>query len=495
MSSIINFIQNNVNRTIAYSILVFFVLVIIYVSVRIDYRIGILISLLPFLFLVLMAIIHYPFLGFSIIFIINYFISGFYRYVPSIPTGITMDFVTVVFFICLVMSNFNGSTRIKFNNIYNGLTLASFIWILYCLFQLLNPAAASTIAWFQSARGMGLYFFIIVCLASITLTKYFDLKRLLFIWAILCLIAVAKAYVQKTYGFDPAELRWLYNGGGGRTHLLVTGVRYFSFFTDAANFGTGIAFSGVIFGISSFYFKKPALKVFYLLTAAACGYGMLISGTRGSLAVPFVALTVFVFLSKNVKAMILTGIMIATSFYLLKNTNFGEWNVYIRRMRTAFNTEDPSFMVRVENQRKLRTYMWDKPFGAGIGMARQRSDNYQADKFLAKIPTDSWYVLIWVETGIVGLILHVLLLLYIVVHGAYLVLFRLKNREVKGVTTAMICGISGIYVASYSIEIFGQFPTGFILYTCMTFVFLSPIYDKELEDKKLQKVKEYETIT
>jgi hypothetical protein len=66
------------------------------------------------------------------------------------------------------------------------------------------------------------------------------------------------------------------------------------------------------------------------------------------------------------------------------------------------------------------------------------------------------------------------------------VLFRLKNKELRGIIAAFTCGIAGLYVASYTLELMGQFPNGIIMYTLMTFIFLSPLYDKELmSDKQL----------
>lgn len=487
MSSIINFIFNNIAKILVYSFLVIAVLFIINITFRMGYIVGIAVSMLPIILIIFLTLVYSPFLGFTILFVTNYYMSGLARYFENISTGIYVDVVLGVIFSALFINSFfKKDTNIKFSNIFNRLTLVAFIWFLFCLAEILNPNSTSILAWLQSARGIGVYFLIVVSLTSVVMRNFVDLKRLLFIWALLSLTAVLKAYIQKTFGFDSAELRWLLEGGGSRTHFINTGIRYFSFYTDAANFGTGIAFAGAVFGISSFYFKQIRMKVFYLFAAAVCGYGMMISGTRGSLAVPFISLLTFVFLSKNIKAMIISVILVASSFVILRYTDFGQWNTYMRRMRTAFDPEDASFKVRKDNQQKLRTYMWTKPFGAGIGMSRKRSVNYTPDPFLSKIPTDSWYVLIWVETGIVGLILHLLILLYIIFHGAYLVLFRLKNRELKGLITALICGIAGVYVSSYSIEIIGQFPTGFILYICMTFVFLSPLYDKELEENKLR---------
>ena len=132
--------------------------------------------------------------------------------------------------------------------------------------------------------------------------------------------------------------------------------------------------------------------------------------------------------------------------------------------------------------------MADRPFGAGIGMSKGSATSYRPDPTLAKIPNDSWYVMIWVETGIIGLILHVLILLFITGYGSFLVYYRLKDIELRGLVTALIGGISGIYVASYSLEVMGQFPTGFIVYISMTLIFLSPKFDEEIEQHRIEKM-------
>ncbi|MFA7132174.1 MAG: O-antigen ligase domain-containing protein, partial [Bacteroidales bacterium] len=97
--------------------------------------------------------------------------------------------------------------------------------------------------------------------------------------------------------------------------------------------------------------------------------------------------------------------------------------------------------------------------------------------------------------GIVGLILHVLILLYIIFHGAYLVLFKLKNNLLKGIISALVCGLSGVYVSAYSLELIGQFPTSIIMFTCMAFIFLSPMYDKELKETEMKNINSYEPIS
>jgi len=492
--SITKYIFSNANRAFVYSLLVIWIILILYVTTRMGYLFGIAASLTPILLFLIVMIVQNPYWCYFALFVANYYLSGFGRYFETLQPGIIMDIIIAITIVSTMVSSFQIKSEIKFRNALNGLTIGALLWFIYCFLELMNPNSSSAVAWLTSVRGIGVYFFVVVSLTAIIMRKYKDLKRFLFIWAILSLTAVLKAFIQKTFGFDSGELYWLYVGGGSVTHIIYSGIRYFSFFSDAGNFGTGIAFSGVVFAISSLYFKGIGMKIFYLFTAAACIYGMLISGTRGALAVPFVAFTVFVLLSKNLRYITLTTILIIFGYIFLNYTSIGQGNSYIRRMRTAFNPDDASLQVRLDNQQKLRAYLSDKPFGAGIGMSRGKASTYRPDAFLSKIPSDSWYVLIWVENGIIGLILHMLILLYIIFHGAYLVLIRLKNPQLKGLITALICGISGVYVASYSIEIIGQFPMGIILYVCMAFVFLSPVFEKELEEAELSNPDIYEKL-
>ena len=124
----------------------------------------------------------------------------------------------------------------------------------------------------------------------------------------------------------------------------------------------------------------------------------------------------------------------------------------------------------------------DVVVGMGGGKALQHDPNSE----IARIPTDSWFVMVWVETGIVGVLLHISILLYILGRGAWLIFFRLKDKRLRGLTAGLLAGIAGIVVASYANEIFGQIPTGVIMYMSMSFVFLAPSYDRELAERRLE---------
>jgi hypothetical protein len=70
-------------------------------------------------------------------------------------------------------------------------------------------------------------------------------------------------------------------------------------------------------------------------------------------------------------------------------------------MRTAFDPNDASLQVRLDNQKILKLLVI-KTFG-GIGHGVQKHKNIYL--MLSFQTCDSWYVLIWVEEGIVGLMI------------------------------------------------------------------------------------------
>lgn len=86
------------------------------------------------------------------------------------------------------------------------------------------------------------------------------------------------------------------------------------------------------------------------------------------------------------------GICIYTFFAF---TYIGQGNAMIRRMRTTFRpTEDASFNVRLDNQKKLAEYLRERPFGEGLGLGGVEAKRF-AERTTTLIPHDSTYVKIW----------------------------------------------------------------------------------------------------
>lgn len=153
------------------------------------------------------------------------------------------------------------------------------------------------------------------------------------IWGIFSLLATAKGIMQNTLGVDYAERQWL-NEGNASTHILFGKLRVFSFMSDAGQFGANQGYSAVVAIIIAFVQKKRWMKIFFIIVAVMGFYGMVISGTRGAISVPFAGLTAFFVLRKNTVALVSGAILIASFFIFFKYTYIGQGNAEIRRMRS-----------------------------------------------------------------------------------------------------------------------------------------------------------------
>ncbi len=436
---------------------------------------GIIALQIPFALLLLAAILRDARLGLASVFIMNYFALGLVRYIPA-PLGLTIDLLLLITWLSLFFKAFNK--RIPMEKARRDLTFLALLWYAYIFFQLLNPEAVSREAWFYAMRGVGLYKILIIPLAFIVLDHPKYMRMMINAWAVFTLLAVIKGLMQKFSGFDPYEQRWL-DEGGALTHIIISGVRYFSFFSDAGNYGASMGFSGVALSIIALHTKNITLKLSYGAIAMGAFYAMLISGTRGALAVPFAGYFLYAILTKRITILIIGIFLMISLFVFLKYTSIGQGNYEIRRARTTLDPNDASFQVRRNNQRILKSYLATRPLGGGIGSAGNWGQRFTPNTFLANIPTDSWYVMIWAETGIVGLILHVSILLYIVGKGAWIIMSRLRDPGLIIPLIALLSGMFGIMVASYGNGLLGQMPNGIIIYLSMAFIFMAPQWEKQ----------------
>ena len=414
-------------------------------------------------------------LSFYLFFIINYGIMGLSRYFPM-KTGLIMLGLTMGLLFLIFLKNIFQPYDWKKSR--NFLTAIWFIWFIYCFLELFNPTASGQ-AWNIAINGYALFPLLSAIIVPILFTRYSDLRYLLILWAFLCLLAAAKGYWQRNRGFDSAELYWLIVEGGARTHFIHSGVRYFSFFSDAANYGTSMGLSMTIFGIIGFYVRPFLLKIFFWITAIASFYGLMISGTRSAVVIPIIGLIVYLILCRNYKYMLTGFCLLIASLLFLTQTNIGNDNSLIRRMRTTFDRDDASMQVRKINKRKMIPLLQDKPFGIGIGLSGSRATRFGVDTPLAKLPPDSSHTATWIETGIVRLILYFTLLLIILIKASYLTLFVVKNKKLQGILIAFIAGISGVLGAAYANDV-TTYPNGILMSILFAFLFTIPYYDKEL---------------
>jgi hypothetical protein len=434
---------------------------------------------------VLYSIFKSPKQGIYLLIVLGFFVTGATRYVIA-PWGLMIDGLIVAIYIALFFKGFKE--KIQWNKAKSSLTVLVTIWMAYILFQLANPEVISRESWFYAMRGIGLYQVLSIPLLFLLFNKQKDLNVFFIIWGCFSILGTLKGFQQWHFGVDLFEQRWL-EKGGAETHILFGKLRVFSFYSDAGQFGASQAHAGVVFGVLALFRKCTyKLRTFYLFVALAGVFGMIISGTRGAIAVPALGGIMFLILRKNMKVLMLGGVFLVAVYIFFAHTTLGQGNAEIRRMRTAFDPNEASLLVRLSNQKKLKSYLASRPFGGGVGATGNWGKRFTPHSFLANTATDSWYVMIWADTGIVGLIYYLFMLFFILVTGAYNVMVRIKNKDLKIQITALTCGMAGIMMASYGNGVFGQMPTGILMYVTMVFMFISPKMDKILIEYKNSKL-------
>lgn len=433
---------------------------------------------LPILLIAAYKIVCNPLILFLIIFVINYYLMGLTRYADLSGISFLMD-ILMTSTLLLIIIHSALLKNIQWKYALNTLTVGSFIWMIYCLMEIINPSGMLQ-AWILS-RGLFINGLIISLIISLLCVKYETVKLIIFMLSIFALTAFLKVAMQKFVGFDRGEQLWL-NRGGAITHLIASGTRYFSFFTDAGNFGSNMGCTGVIFTIVACFTKSNSLKIYYSIVAITSIYAMFLSGTRGAMIVPLGGLALFIVLSKNIKIIIIGSLSLLIIYVFFAFTMIGQNNPQIRRMRTAFNpTEDGSFNVRKNNRERLADYLKNKPFGEGIGLSGVENQK-MSNRFTTSIPHDSWYVKIWVETGIVGITLYLGFLFITIARGAWIIMFHIKNQELKGLLSGLLCGITGMLLSAYGNAFWGQYPTNIIAFTGLALVLKGEYFDNAIEN-------------
>ena len=423
-----------------------------------------------------------PALGFYTAIILSFLLIGLGRYVRDVQVGIGMDAILVLTYLALFINRFN--TRIDWSPANKDITILSAIWLAYGIFQLVNPEARSSAAWF-SGRSLTVYMFLMVPLALMFINSNRRLDVFLYVWGIFSVLATLKGIMQLKFGVDYAEKVWL-NEGNYKTHILFGKLRVFSFLSDAGQFGANQAYTAVVFFIYSMAQKKKLKKYFFIIVAILGIYGMLISGTRGSISIPLAGFMTFFVLRKNIRVLSFGIALLAIVFIFFKFTTIGQGNDQIRRMRTAFDPNDASLQVRLNNQILLKKYLASRPFGGGQGHGGVKAQRFLPNAFLSQVATDSWYVLIWVELGIIGLFIHLAILFYTLGRGAYKVMFKIKDPQLKLKMSALVAGMAGVMVASYGNAVLGTMPTSLLIYTSMALILHPEVFETAAEVKPAQ---------
>ena len=363
-----------------------------------------------------------------------------------------------------------------FKRIGNLMFLSIIVWCLFCTLEVLNNTCGLGInigAWYQGARLMAfqqLYIFLVFTLFLSTPKR---IANYLFVWGAFALFAVFWVWKQKYVGFTQLEASWL-AGPGRTTHIIHGGtlIRYFSIFSDAANFGIGIASTGVafiIFGITS---KITWHRFFFLIVGTACIWGMFPSGTRTAIACLMAGFVTFIFLSKSVKIAVPFSIVFALFVFMLAFTKIGNSNQQIRRMRSVFDKNDASANQRTINQQTMKKYMKEAPWGIGIGMFGEQVPANNKYRLMSTIAADSEYIFIWLRTGRIGITTFLIVTAIMLLGACRIVFFKIKSSSLRGIGAGFCCAFVSQQLGAYGNMVLMQFPNCLVFYGGLSIFYL-----------------------
>jgi hypothetical protein len=442
------------------------------------------IAVLPFTFYYLIKLFTSHQVGFLSLLVYAFLGVGSGKYASAAggaAVGLGIDFILLFILLVVLFSGMTKKEDLRY--LKSPIMMFTLAWFIINLMQMFNPLSPGFEAWFYAGRGVAFYMLFCIPLAIVLFNKQKNLESFLDIWFILSVIGTIWGLKQKFIGLDGAEREWLMKPGNLKTHLLFGQLRIFSFFTDAGQFGAAQGHAGVAALVAALGPVTKRKKILYTFTGLICLYGMLISGTRGAIAVPAIGFLAYLILSRNWKILGIGILIFGATFGFLKYTYIGQDNYDIRRLRTSLDPNNASLHVRLVNQARLAEYLNSHPFGGGVGAGGFWGNRFKPGSFLADLALDSWYVRIASDYGWVGLVFYLIMILYFIISGFFAV-FRMSDEGFRQQLAAIYAGMVGIAVASYGNQVWGQMPTGIIIYVTLGFLSVVPMKYSHLYPKK-----------
>ena len=490
-NQVVTYSRENGGRVIILFLLFFLAL---YQLITVGFPAFAIICILPFIVLFGYWTFKYGMFAFWALIVVNYFIQ--FQNLPPlpIPTSLPNEMLQLLL---LGIAIIDARQTPHFERCANIMLLTILIWCFYCTMEILNDTCGLGInigAWYQGARMMAFQLLYIFLVFSIYISSPETLMRYLKIWAIFALFSAIWTWKQQNIGLTAAETSFLH-GRGSTTHLIQGGtlIRYWSTFSDAANYGCNAAASAIAFLIFGITTKIKKNKWFFIIIALLVVKSMFASGTRTAIFCMAGGFAVFIVLSKSFKIAVPTMIIGGFFFFILAFTKIGHGNQQIRRMRSAFDKSDASANARDINQQTMRKYMKDAPWGIGLGMFGQQVPANNKYNLMATIPTDSEYVFIWLRTGRIGITLFVITTLIMFGGACRIVFFKLKNPSLIGIGGGLCSAFVAIQLGGYANQVLMQFPNCMTFYGGLTIVYILPYLEPawiEYEKKQLAEQEE-----
>ncbi|AXE17825.1 O-antigen ligase domain-containing protein [Runella rosea] len=418
---------------------------------------------LPIACFVLIGVFAEPRIGLLLYLQLNFLIGVAARFLTvDLPFGVFIDASLILTMLSLLVN----AKRYDWGRLHHPVFYLVALWVFFTILEFFNPEAPYKPAWLYNFRKFSLYWILATCIVLVVPFKKTDIKILIRTWLFWSFLGALWGFKQQYIGLTANEQNWL-NMGADKTHVLFGVLRIFSFYTDASQFGAEMAATTLVCIIWFFEEKKWIYKIGYLALALVYFWGYALSGTRSALFVLVGGYAFYLLLRKDIQKMMIGAAVAIPIFIILMYTNIGSGNYQVQRMRTALRPmEDPSFLLRLQNKEKLARLMENYPFGAGLGTSEAVGQRFSPNHWASQVAPDSWYVILWIETGSVGMTLYVIILVSIIAFATWKV-WQIKDPWLFKIMVTMLAELGGIAVMAYSNPVMGQFPTNGVIFISM----------------------------
>lgn len=436
------------------------------------------VAVLPFLY----ALIGRPKFGIMVLIIMAYMLFILGQFGIDGPVGTIMDCLQVLLALGVLIKIKAEKDWAYFKG---PITIVVLIWLGYNLLEVANPSATSRMAWVYTVRPVAIvtlsYF---VFMYNIRSVKY--MKVVFKLWLILTIIGAAYGFKQEYIGFNAHETAYL-NTPGIASLLFIDGHwRKFSIFSDPVAFSYNMVMPS-IFCICLFILPLARWKKIILaLLIAFFLEAMVFSGTRGANVLLPAALVLFAILRYNKKVLIFCcfAAMILVVLIYIPTTNV---NLY--RFQSAFKpNNDPSYILRKNNQKKIQPFILSHPLGGGLGSTGVWGIRFSPGTYLASFPPDSGYVRVAVEDGSIGLLIFCVFM-FVIMRTGIKNYFIIENQELKVYCLAMTLIVFAYNLANFPQEALVQYPSNILFYLWAALINITLKLDNKLKEEKAEALK------
>ena len=385
---------------------------------------------------------------------------AFFAFYPNHLLNRDLPLSTLVEFLIWIV--FLGSFRQKrdIQKKRNSLlsSAVSIILIIYTMYQLVqffNPEVDNKEGWiFVMRKFVGFLFLYIMAYRLIDTPSKF--RYFVKFWLVMAFIAAAYGCYQQWFGYLPMELRYIQSDPLEYKLMYQGGMlRKYSFLSDVVSFGVlsgSMAVMTLIFAINE---KQKKRKYILFIATIIMMLGMSYSGTRTTTVIVPSGVALYLLMTIKSRTTLITlfaSILIAFVIMFAPIDNPS-----INRIRSTFNSNDPSLNVRDVNRHYIQPYIYTHPIGGGLATAGVPGRRFNPGHFLAGFPPDSGLLQIAMEQGYIGLGLSILLYLMILYQFIFYY-FKMKNPEYKLYAVAFASALFSIMITQYAQVSIGQIP-------------------------------------